>query len=1552
MAVRARKLSTALTVALALTNAFPLAGFIANASTVNQVAVTFQVTLPQTPSGAVYVTGNAPELGNWTPQSGVGPFHATSTPDVYTDTVMMSPGEAFQYKFVEISGTTVNWAPGSNFSYVVPTAVSAVTVNDAYATTISPVPTILTSALPTATLDTSYAATILTVNDGAEPYAYSEQGALPSGLTFVSGSFYGTPLATGTYPVTVTVKDNYGASQTANYTLSVGFPPTPLIQNTTLPAATVGLPYTAQLQVIGGTAPYTFSTVTGATYGSLPVGLSLSSGGTLTGIPQQPGSGSFTVSVSDANQRSSSQTISLPVNAATIGIGAQPITAGYSSATLVVSGIGTDFQSGVTMVSISDAVNGTMNLTADTSVTSPSALTIALPGGDAGLGAGTYTLSITTRGQTQTATVLIAPFTSATTVQWDGIYTTQSGSYLSNPNPAPGTTVTIGFRAYSGNLTSAVLNYYDTAQGKGFSVNMTPGKTFGPYQLYTATIPASNGGTIYYRFNLFDGQNTACLSGDGLHTGDTTNDNFALPVGGMSFSTLHANVGDLITANDSVGDFSAGTTVANFVNASGQVVASAAGQNAGWNSVQFSVPSGIAQGLYTVDVVTQARDSNGVVNSQLDRTSLLAVGPGHYWFDDLKHDSFQPFYRSPFGAVAVGTSVTLRLRGPLGLVNPELRLWGAMGNAAETDLPMTPVAMSASQIALATGDNPANYSWWQVTIPATDITQTGDMWYQFMGRYQGQTIYYDDNGAQVEGIGQPGFSAGGPSYQLSVYQAGYQTPTWLKHAVIYQIFPDRFFNGNITNDQNPNVDKTVGTLPNGQEGLVPIQFHKNWYSLPYDPAITANPTDPNYQQELKLRGSGQWSSDFFGGDLRGIQYKLDYLKSLGVNTLYLNPIFQSSSNHKYDTGNFMKIDPGFGTMQEWLNLVRAAKARGMHIILDTAFEDTGSNSVYFNKFGTYNSVGAWQQYKNPSFTSPYYNWFDWTGNPASPYNSWFGFDTLPLANTSNPSYQNFVYGGKNAVAKYWIEQGASGWRLDSADNSNFSVAWWSAFRSAVKSIDPNAAIIGEIWNNATNDNGTNWFQGNTFDSVMNYQFRNAVIDFFRGNYNDGNVTHSQVDASGFNNELMRLYSEYPLQSFYSLMNLVDSHDTMRILSILSNAPSPTAMSAYQQATWQPSAADMATGIAKLKLVSDFQFAFPGNPTVYYGDEAGALGYKDPLDRGTYPWGRANTDLVNHYRLLGAIRGANPVLQTGTFTPLYTQGGVYAFARTITGSKDVFGAPAQDASAIFVMNNAASGSTVTIPVQGTVADGTAMLDELSGQWYTVTNGSVTLPLGAYQGALLIANPSAPVAMMLSTSTNTWLQWTPVAGARGYRVYVKRPDGTYQPVGKKLSRDTLSLDVTALRGARAKVFRVLALLGDGKGEAGDGQGLAQNPASSCAVTVPAANLSIGQPIATVKKQEVKITLPTVANASAYKVYEKTSDGSYGLIETVPAAQDSQGKDAQGTAGKANGDASRQVILRVPASGSLVFEVAAQNQDDYVVTQPVTASDATLPQTLPSK
>ncbi|MFZ5754504.1 MAG: glycoside hydrolase family 13 protein, partial [Bacillota bacterium] len=413
------------------------------------------------------------------------------------------------------------------------------------------------------------------------------------------------------------------------------------------------------------------------------------------------------------------------------------------------------------------------------------------------------------------------------------------------------------------------------------------------------------------------------------------------------------------------------------------------------------------------------------------------------------------------------------------------------------------------------------------------------------------------------------------------------------------------------------------------------------------------------------------SYDFFGGNLYGVLKKLPYLQELGVSVIYLNPIFESPSNHKYDTSDYKKIDPMFGDNELFQTLCREAKELGIAIILDGVFSHTGSDSIYFNKEGNYPEVGAYQ-----SPESPYYSWYRFSCYPDL-YECWWGIDTLPNVNEMEPSYQNFIIYDEDSVLKYWMKLGAKGWRLDVVDE--LPDEFVKNFYRVLKETDPEAVLIGEVWEDASNKISygklREYLLGDELDSVMNYPFRNIFLDYLLGR-RDARETHLA---------LMQLYENYPRQHFYALMNLIGSHDVPRVLTLLGDAPPEQTISKEDQAKFRLSPDKRKLAVRRLKLLSLIQMTFPGVPCVYYGDEAGLEGYGDPLNRRTYPWGREDRELLVWYKKIIALRNRHDVLKTGEWIPLYAQGHVYAFLRRISQDRDVFGQKKKDNVAILIFN---------------------------------------------------------------------------------------------------------------------------------------------------------------------------------------------------------------------------------------------------------------------------
>ena len=450
------------------------------------------------------------------------------------------------------------------------------------------------------------------------------------------------------------------------------------------------------------------------------------------------------------------------------------------------------------------------------------------------------------------------------------------------------------------------------------------------------------------------------------------------------------------------------------------------------------------------------------------------------------------------------------------------------------------------------------------------------------------------------------------SWQQTVYNRQYDVPEWIRGGVFYHIFVDRFYG--------------IG----------------NRLVEPYK--ITR--TDWGGEPEYRANAEGKiLNNDFFGGNLAGIKEKLPYLEDLGVTCLYLSPIFEAFSNHKYDTGNYMNIDPMFGTEDDFTSLCEEAGKRGIRVICDGVFSHTGDDSVYFDKYGNYGGEGAWH---NPD--SKYRGWYYFHEGEA--YDTWWGIDTLPRVKKDDPSYLEYI-NGENGVVRHWLKAGASGWRLDVADELPNS--FLKKLAEAAKSEKSDSLIIGEVWEDASNkvsyDQRKNYFEGNKLDSVMNYPFKNAVIDFVR-----------KGNAEGAAETVESILENYPDDVVNCLMNLLGNHDTPRILTALAGDDLPQDASREEKASHRLSDIQKTAGIKMLKIASVIQMTLPGVPCVYYGDEAGTEGYSDPFNRTCYPWGNENKELIAWYKKIIAIRKEHEVYRKGRYRTVAAINGTYAFSR--------------------------------------------------------------------------------------------------------------------------------------------------------------------------------------------------------------------------------------------------------------------------------------------------
>lgn len=449
-------------------------------------------------------------------------------------------------------------------------------------------------------------------------------------------------------------------------------------------------------------------------------------------------------------------------------------------------------------------------------------------------------------------------------------------------------------------------------------------------------------------------------------------------------------------------------------------------------------------------------------------------------------------------------------------------------------------------------------------------------------------------------------------YQILIYSENFCTPDWFKGCIMYQIFPDRFFRSG---------DVHVG------EGK---WLHTNW----------------NEKPEYRMNTQGKvLNNDFFGGNLRGICAKLDYLEKLHVSVLYLNPIFQAYSNHRYDTGDYKKIDPMLGTEEDFAFLVKECKARHIRIMLDGVFNHTGDDSRYFNKYGRYDDIGAYQ-----SKDSKYYAWYNFIEYPNK-YESWWGIDNLPAVNEKCPSYIDFIT-GDSGVLKYWLKYELAGYRLDVADE--LPDEFIKKIRSSVKSAQTDALVLGEVWEDASNkiaySKRRRYFQGEELDSVMNYPLKDAIINFVTRN-----------DTLLLRQTLSMLRDNYPKIVLDSLMNILGTHDTVRILTAFGGikAKDKDEMNVLKM---DPEVRKEA--VACLKVAALLLFTLPGNPCIYYGDEIGMEGYSDPFCRCPFQWENIDEDLLSYFQMLTQIRSSYHVFKDCEYTELFADTNCLVYERRL------------------------------------------------------------------------------------------------------------------------------------------------------------------------------------------------------------------------------------------------------------------------------------------------
>ncbi len=454
----------------------------------------------------------------------------------------------------------------------------------------------------------------------------------------------------------------------------------------------------------------------------------------------------------------------------------------------------------------------------------------------------------------------------------------------------------------------------------------------------------------------------------------------------------------------------------------------------------------------------------------------------------------------------------------------------------------------------------------------------------------------------------------GEKWQLSIIPADFTTPDYAKGAVMYQIMPDRFY-------RHGNCDLT--------DKLRPFTIHENWYDTP----------------EFRPDEHGiVWNKDFFGGNFAGIREKLPYLQDLGVNILYLNPIFMAFSNHRYDTADYKRPDPMLGTEEDFRELCNEAHRRGMRVILDGVYSHTGSNSVYFDADRVFGNGAV----SNPD--SPYRNWYRFSSYPDQ-YEAWWGIRTLPCVDELEQSYVNYIIDDEDSVVAHWMALGADGFRLDVADE--LPDEFILRLKNRIRAINPNALLLGEVWEDASNKRAYSvsrrYFVDGELDSVMNYPWRTAIINFAVG----------LDDGANLGEAIMTLAENYPPQVLACVMNHMGTHDTARILTVLSGAMEPTKEARAERCL---TAQERELAVSRLKLAAFLQFTLPGMPSIYYGDEVGMEGFEDPFCRRCYPWGREDISLREFFRELCRLKNAHAVLRAGDVRVTQAGEGRIAFTR--------------------------------------------------------------------------------------------------------------------------------------------------------------------------------------------------------------------------------------------------------------------------------------------------
>ena len=688
----------------------------------------------------------------------------------------------------------------------------------------------------------------------------------------------------------------------------------------------------------------------------------------------------------------------------------------------------------------------------------------------------------------------------------------------------------------------------------------------------------------------------------------------------------------------------------------------------------------------------------------------LSLAAGH--FDDrrrrnisdavalsLRHDSRALADKQPFGAVPAGSAVSFGLSALPGVEQTTLVIERRRLEGDQKVLDYAPVARIAMQ---RSADSLPGRERFSASHRFDDIGVHG---YWFELRIAGQLYALQNNGDTIpwtrekgsNGLAEVGWLPANARHlrrlRLSVYQPDFKTPDWAADAVYYYVFPERFRNGDKTNDPLPGSRRYQRH---------DIERHARWLATPFKPG-SGDGSDAVY------------NNDFFGGDFAGLIDKLGEIRELGANTLYLTPVFAAASNHRYDTADFHHIDPALGSNADFERLTREAARQGLRVIVDTSLNHTGSDSIYFDRFGNHGTgpdgrpnLGAFANGRiQPQ--SPWASWYRFDPSQPDPdrqYTGWAGVVDLPELDKNAPAWRDFAYRAPDSVTRRWLQAGAAGWRMDVAPFVPDD--FWREWRSVVKQTDAQAITIAETWFDASHH-----LLGDMFDATMNYIFRSVVLDYAAGGA-----------ASAAVRPLELLRELYPPPAFHALMNLLSSHDQPRALhhfgdTRIGGAP--------------VDAAAVALAKRRLRLAVLLQMSYPGAPTVYYGDEVGLTGGDDPYNRAPYPWadegGEPDQALRADFKQMIAMRQAHPVLRRGTLlAPLHADDAVLVLARRL-------GEGAAARWAITAFNNAASERRVTLDLPAGAPAG-AWAAAWGGDGAQAAAGRITLRLPPLAGQVLL------------------------------------------------------------------------------------------------------------------------------------------------------------------------------------------------------------------------